>query len=479
MFEALFEAAPDAIVLVDRDGRIVRVNQQVETIFGYNREELLGKPVEILLPTRFRGRHVGHRSLYYAKSRMRPMGAGLELYGRRRDGSEFPIDVMLSPLETDHGFVTIAAVRDITQQVQTEESLRQSEARFRTIFEKGAMGISLLDLEGRVVTSNPALQEMLGYSEEELRGMVFTEFTHPADIGMDMNLFQELAAGKRNQYRLEKRYLRKDGWMVWGHLTVSLVRDADGNPQFAINMVKDITERKQMEAELAEVRHRLMESKEAERLRLAQELHDGPLQDLYGMSYRLIELGEVLPDEGSLRQMVATQATLQQVIERLRALSIELRPPALAPFGLERAIHSHAEDFQTAHPELKIQLDVMSDGQMLPERVRLALFRVYQQAMNNVIRHAQASLVSIHFALDAEQIVLEIQDDGCGFPVPRHWIELARQGHLGLVGAAERAEALGGRLEIESTPGEGTSIRVVVPYSIEQGRAHSVEPPTA
>jgi rsbT co-antagonist protein RsbR len=91
MFEALFEAAPDAIVLVDRDGRIVRVNQQVETIFGYNREELLGKPVEILLPTRFRERHVGHRSLYYAKSRMRPMGAGLELYARLRDGSEFPI----------------------------------------------------------------------------------------------------------------------------------------------------------------------------------------------------------------------------------------------------------------------------------------------------------------------------------------------------------------------------------------------------
>jgi PAS domain S-box-containing protein len=479
MFEGLFEAAPDAIMLVDCDGRIVRVNQQMETVFGYSREELLGKPVEILLPMSFRGRHEIHRSVYCAKPRMRPMGGGLDLYGRRKDGSEFPVDVMLSPLDTQEGTLVIAAVRDITQQVQKEEALRESEARFRTIFERGAMGISLLDLEGRVLTSNPALQEMLGYSEEELYGMVFTQFTHPADRGMDMNLFHELAAGKRSHYRLEKRYLRKDGRVVWGHLTVSLVRDANDEPQFTINMVKDITERKQMEAELAEVRRRLMESREAERLHLAQELHDGPLQDLYGVSYRLIDLGEVLPDEGSLGQMVATQATLQQVIERLRALSTELRPPALAPFGLEKAIHSHVEDFQRAHPELEIRLDMAPDGQMLPERVRLALFRIYQQALNNVVRHARANLVSIHFGLDAEQTVLEIQDDGCGFTVPKHWIELARQGHLGLVGAAERAEAVGGRLEIESAPGEGTLIRVVVPYSIEQETVHTEEPPAA
>jgi signal transduction histidine kinase len=105
----------------------------------------------------------------------------------------------------------------------------------------------------------------------------------------------------------------------------------------------------------------------------------------------------------------------------------------------------------------------MPDGQALPEQVRLALFRIYQQALNNVVRHAQASLVSIRFELDAQQTLLQIQDDGRGFEVPKRWIELVRRGHLGLVGIVERAEAIGGRLEVVSTPGEGSLVRVVVP----------------
>lgn len=602
MFEGLFQAAPDATLLVNTEGRLVRVNSQMAALFGYSQEELLGKPVEILLPTRFRGRHIGHRSVYYADPRTRPMGAGLELYGRRKDGSEFPVDVMLSPLETEAGTLVIGVVRDITErkqveeairrakdfserlinsspngifafdrqccftvwnpgmerisgirkaetlgqcafdifpflseigedryfhealagrtavardrpyhvpetdregffeayyspirdeagqvigglailrditeQKQAEEALHESEARFRAIFEKAAIGISLIDLEGRVIASNPALQEMVGYSEEELCGMPFTRFTHPADVQADMNLFQDLVAGKRNHYRLEKRYLRKDGHVVWGHLTVSMFRDAGGETQFTIGMVKDITERKQMEHELAEVRRRLMESREAERLHLAQELHDGPMQELYGVSYRLMMFEEVSRDETSLSQMVAMQATLQRIIEALRTLSTEMRPPTLAPFGLERAIYSHAETFQETHPELQIQLDVMPDGQALPEQVRLFLFRIYQQALSNVARHAAARHVLIRFTLDAEQVVLEIQDDGCGFKVPTRWIELAREGHLGLVGAAERAEAIGGRLEVVSSPGEGTLIRVVVPHPSEYGLVHPEE----
>jgi signal transduction histidine kinase len=230
-----------------------------------------------------------------------------------------------------------------------------------------------------------------------------------------------------------------------------------------IGMVMDITERKQMEAELAEVQRRLMEGREAERLHLAQELHDGPLQDLIGISYRLAELAEGLPDEAGVGQMVAAQATLQQVLRMLRAISGELRPPALAPFGLEKAIRSHVEDFQRQHPELEVQFKLMPDGQALPEQVRLALFRIYQQALNNVVRHAQASLISIRFELDAQQTLLQIQDDGRGFEVPKRWIELVRRGHLGLVGIVERAEAIGGRLEVVSTPGEGSLVRVVVP----------------
>jgi len=344
MFEGLFEAAPDAIVLVNDAGRILRVNRQAELMFGYSRGELRGKPVEALLPPRFRERHVTHRSTYLAEPRLRPMGVGLELYGLRKDGSEFPVDIVLSPLQT-------------------------------------------------------------------------------------------------------------------------------GDQLFVISVIRDITERKEMETELAEVQRRLTASREAERLHLAQELHDGPIQDLYGISYRLAELAPVLPDGAGLEQMAAVQATLQQVLRTLRAISVELRPPTLAPFGLEKAIRSHVEEFQKAHPELDIQLDLMADGQALPEPARLALFRIYQQALNNVARHAEASVVAIRLRLDTQHVTLEIQDNGHGFRIPPRRIMLVRQGHLGLAGIAERIESIGGRLNIVSAPGEGTLIRAVVPRSGENQQA--------
>lgn len=230
-----------------------------------------------------------------------------------------------------------------------------------------------------------------------------------------------------------------------------------------VKLKNEITEREHIEAEIAELQRRLMEGREVERLHLAQELHDGPLQDLHGTLLRLAELESALPDEASVALMAASQATLQQVIQTLRTVCGELRPPALAPFGLEKAIRSHAERFQMMHPSLQVQLDLAPDGQSLSEQMRLALYRIYQQALTNVSRHAAADWATIRLRLSDTEVTLEIEDDGCGFEMPKRLIELARKGHLGLVGAAERTEALQGRLEIKSSPGEGALIRAVVP----------------
>jgi len=215
--------------------------------------------------------------------------------------------------------------------------------------------------------------------------------------------------------------------------------------------------------DLAETQRRLAESRETERLHLAQELHDGPVQDLHGLRLRLSAIAERMGDDTAVTRLATAQGELLRVIDELRAICRELRPPALAPFGLEAAIRSHAGCFQEAHPELEVQVDLMHDGQTLPERVRLALFRVCQEALSNVARHAGAGCVLIRFHLNEERILLEISDDGCGFEVPERWILLARRGHLGLLGAAERADSIGGRLEVESAPGRGTVVRVVAP----------------
>jgi signal transduction histidine kinase len=210
-----------------------------------------------------------------------------------------------------------------------------------------------------------------------------------------------------------------------------------------------------------------MQGREMERLRVAQDLHDGPLQEIIGISYQIQALENAIPTDAYLEQLETVQDALQQLTKSIRTMCGELRPPTLVPFGLEKTILSHAEEFQSAHPELQIELSLARDGRALSEQIRIVLFRIYQEALNNILRHAQASTVWIRFWLNEEQAILEIQDNGVGFELPSRWIKLARQGHLGLVGAIERAGEVGGSLDVTTAPGQGTLIRATVPLQEE------------
>jgi PAS domain S-box-containing protein len=356
----------------------------------------------------------------------------------------------------------------VVERKQADDALRTSEARFRTIFEDAALGIELISLDGRILESNPAITRMLGYEADELRQVTSQDVHHPANSIATIELFQELRSGKRDAYRIEQPYIRKDGRLGWGRSYVSLVRGSNGEPQFAIGMLEDITERKQMEAELAELQRRLMEGRESERLQLARELHDGPIQDLYGISFLLKAFSESLPAQVDPQATDDLLNMLTNVISTLRTICGELRPPVLAPFGLAKAIRSHAENFQEAHLSSKVQLDLMTEGPNLSEQVQLVLFRIYQQILNNVAKHANATNIKVHLSVNEEEAILQVKDDGAGFIMPARWIELARKGHLGLVSASDRARAIGGHLKVESKPGEGTIVTVNVPYSMEQ-----------
>jgi PAS domain S-box-containing protein len=374
----------------------------------------------------------------------------------------------------------------VVERKRAEEDLRQSELRFRTIFEGAPLGIELVDLNGRLLECNPAICDILGYSEQELRKLPFARIADPPNppaferdeealdpVGSlpapnPVRLFENLRKGQLDFYRVEQQFSRNYGSPVWGRLSVSLVRDGKSNAQYAIGMLEDISERKQMEADLVEIKRRQMEGRELERLYLAQELHDGPVQDLYALSFTLKAYLDGLPEEVEKEPADDMQKNVQQVVHTLRDICGELRPPTLAPFGLEKSIRSHAEAFQEAHPDLAIGLELTHDGQTLTESVRLALFRIYQESLNNIVRHANAHNVMIRFHLDSKKAVLSVEDDGKGFNVPSRWVDLAREGHLGLVGSAERAEAIGGTYHVESAPGQGTTIRVVVPLHLEK-----------
>jgi signal transduction histidine kinase len=269
-----------------------------------------------------------------------------------------------------------------------------------------------------------------------------------------------------SSFRFEHRTVHKDESIVWARTFFTVVKKNgnDDDAAFIAGIVENITEQKRLELEMTELKDKLQNSMELERLRLAQELHDNPMQVLYSASYRLEELRTKVDPELS-ESLKGVKNIIQDVLHDLRATAKELRPPTIFSFGLENAIRSHAYDVQEKHPEIQLHLSLAHDGQSLPDNVRLALFRVLQQALGNVIRHAEATEVHIRFSFDAEEAHLEISDNGKGFDVPANWIDFVRQEHFGLAGAAERVNALGGVLHVESNLGKSTAVKVTIPWN--------------
>ena len=354
---------------------------------------------------------------------------------------------------------------EITERLSAKQALDRSEARFRSLFEFTTVGIKILDLDGKILQTNYAFQSMIGYAEEELVGNPFYKFLHLEDVRRATKLFYDAKVNGTSYFRFEHRAIHKDGSVVWVKTIFTVIQNSkdDRRPAFVVGILENITDQKRMELEMAELNSRLQNSMELERLRLAQELHDNPMQSLYSAIYRIEELrGGATPE---LKEALTdVKQHIQNVLQDLRATAKELRPPTIFNFGLENAIRSHANDILEKHPDLSIYLSLAHDRQILPEKVRLALFRIFQQSLANVLRHAKATEVHVRFSFDAEEAHLEITDNGRGFEVPSNWIDFVRQGHYGLAGAAERANALGGVFQVQSKPGSSTTIHVTIPW---------------
>jgi PAS domain S-box-containing protein len=420
--------------------------------------EEIGIESALMVPLIGRGSILGAISLYRQRG-SKPFSAG---------DQTFLIDISYRiALAIENCRLFGSLKEEISKRLSAKQELEMSEQRFSSIFESVTLGIKVLDLEGNILQTNRAFQEMIGYTEDELKGRHFSEFLYPLDISRASKLFNDVKVKGVSSFRFEHRKLHKDQSIVWARTFFTVVKNGkEVEPAFIVGIVENVTEQKHIQLEMEELNRRLQNSMELERLHLAQELHDNPMQVLYSANYRLEELRTKADPETS-EGLKEVKDIIQGVLQDLRATAKELRPPTIFSFGLENAIRSHAYDVQEKHPNLEIQLSLAHDQQSLPDNVRLALFRVLQQALANVVRHADATEVRIHFSFDAEETHLEVTDNGKGFAVPDNWIDFVRQEHYGLAGAAERVNALGGVFKVESKPGNSTSVRVTLPWTDE------------
>ncbi len=477
-FRDLLESTPDAIVMVNVTGRIVLVNSQAERVFGYARTELLGQAVEMLLPHRYRGAHLGHRSGFFGQPRTRTMGAGLELHGLHKDRGEFPVEISLSPIDTEEGTMVMSAIRDITDR-------KRADQKFKDLLEAAPDAMVIVNREGRIVLVNSQAVKLFGWSRDELLGQPI-ELLVPERFGArhpeHRHRFFAEPRSRSMGAGLDLYGLRKDKSEFPVEISLSPLETEEG--LFVSSAIRDVTERKRIEQVLRDKNLELENAALVKDRFLASMSHElrtplnaiigftgtllmklpGPLNAEQDKQLRIVQTGakhllSLINDLLDVAKLSANKVTLNLESVDCKALIEEVS----ATLELEARRKGLAFAVQVPPGAVALQTDRRALSQILINLVGNAI-KFTEQGRVDVVLH------ELTLPGGGRSVQLRVQDTGPGIALqeqPRLFeafsrVESADRRHhegtgLGLHLSRKLAEALGGTLGFDSEEGRGST----------------------
>jgi len=503
-YSDFFQFAPVGYFTFDRSGVILEANSTGALLLGTDRDRLLNKPFsQFISPESEKVFELHSRRIFNSRTLQ---SCDLKLSNHH----DSPIWVQLESLAFQNGrsdseqFLTVA--KEITNRKAAEEALRkthdeleqrvaertaeleninrklrrqifecehaeaalkESEQKYSTMVEDALIGVYVIK-DGIIEFANDKLADIYGYEKNELIGMQSLDLIHPEDRALTREMRTKRLTGENVPSEYEIRGLKKNGDTIWVMRSFSLINYQDG-PAIS-GIVSDVTKRRKAEEALREsgkelriLSNQLLSAEEKERKRIARELHDGIGQALSAIKFSVENSLRQLRNEADHRELNSLEAVIpltQKTIEEVRRIVKDLRPSILDDLGILATINWFCREFQNVYTDIRIKTKIDIQESDIPSLLKTVIYRILQEALNNVAKHSRADLVQLTLEKSGDRINLKIQDNGLGFDLAKTISLKPSQRGFGLASMRERAELSGAAFEIVSSAGKGTVIRV-------------------